>query len=75
MVAVLPWSGFLAKTRIPGGAGNQPMGPWCYVDAKACKYPPLNDTTGLSYGWCENNQSRTTYDTGALPRERGACRA
>ena len=46
------------------------MGPWCYVDAKACKYPPLNDTTGQSYGWCENNQSRTTYDTGALPRER-----
>ena len=49
------------------------MGPWCYVDAKACKYPPLNDTTGQSYGWCENNQSRTTYDTGALPRERSPC--
>lgn len=46
-------------------AGNQPMGPWCYVDAKTCKYPPLNDTTGQSYGWCTNEASTTTYDTGA----------
>ena len=49
-------------------AGNQPMGPWCYVDAKTCKYPPLNDTTGQSYGWCESDRSRITYDTGALQR-------
>jgi hypothetical protein len=51
------------------------MGSWCYVDAKTCTYPSLNDTTGQSYGWCQNNQSTTTYDTGARPAlpRKGLC--